>query len=43
MCNLCYVYRAVYRNNEIMLLDDPLSAVDAVVSRHLLDKYGNSI
>ncbi|XP_065902912.1 ATP-binding cassette sub-family C member 4-like isoform X2 [Dysidea avara] len=30
--------RAVYRDNDIMLLDDPLSAVDAAVSRHLFDR-----
>ena len=35
----CLVYRAVYRDSDIMLLDDPLSAVDATVSRHLFDKY----
>ncbi|XP_065887047.1 ATP-binding cassette sub-family C member 4-like isoform X2 [Dysidea avara] len=29
--------RAVYRDSDIMLLDDPLSAVDAAVSRHLFD------
>ena len=31
--------RAVYRDSDIMLLDDPLSAVDAAVSRHLFDGY----
>ncbi|XP_065914062.1 ATP-binding cassette sub-family C member 4-like isoform X2 [Dysidea avara] len=30
--------RAVYRNSDIMLLDDPLSAVDTTVSRHLFEK-----
>ena len=30
--------RAVYRNADIYLLDDPLSAVDAVVSRHIFDR-----
>ncbi|XP_065897571.1 ATP-binding cassette sub-family C member 4-like [Dysidea avara] len=30
--------RAVYRDSDIMLLDDPLSAVDAAVSRHLFDE-----
>ncbi|XP_065919842.1 ATP-binding cassette sub-family C member 4-like isoform X2 [Dysidea avara] len=30
--------RAVYRDSDIMLLDDPLSAVDAAVSRHLFDR-----
>ena len=36
---MCVVCRAVYRDSEIMLLDDPLSAVDAAVSRHLFDGY----
>ncbi|XP_065897567.1 ATP-binding cassette sub-family C member 4-like isoform X2 [Dysidea avara] len=30
--------RAVYRDSDIMLLDDPLSAVDAAVSTHLFDE-----
>ena len=30
--------RAVYRKAGIYLLDDPLSAVDAAVSRHIFDK-----
>ncbi len=30
--------RAVYRNADIYLMDDPLSAVDAKVSKHLFDK-----
>uniref|UniRef100_T1K6E5 ABC transporter domain-containing protein n=1 Tax=Tetranychus urticae TaxID=32264 RepID=T1K6E5_TETUR len=30
--------RAVYANSDIYFLDDPLSAVDAHVSRHLFDK-----
>ena len=29
----------MYRDSDIVLLDDPLSAVDAVVSRHLFDEY----
>ena len=33
-------YRAVYRNADIYLLDDPLSAVDAAVSRHIFDQWG---
>jgi ABC-type Fe3+/spermidine/putrescine transport system ATPase subunit len=31
--------RALYRNADIYLLDDPLSAVDAKVSKHLFEKY----
>ncbi len=35
--------RAVYANNDIYLLDDPLSAVDAHVGKHLFDKViGNT-
>ncbi len=30
--------RAVYSKPDICLLDDPLSAVDAAVSRHLFDR-----
>lgn len=30
--------RAVYSGAEIILMDDPLSAVDANVGRHLFDK-----
>lgn len=29
----------MYRQADVYLLDDPLSAVDAVVSRHIFDKY----
>ena len=39
--NLMYpvhICRAVYRDSDIILLDDPLSAVDAAVSRHLFDR-----
>ena len=32
-----YVSRAVYQDADIYLLDDPLSAVDAEVSRHLFE------
>ena len=41
-CGMCFIksvfYRAVYRNADVYLLDDPLSAVDAAVSRHIFDK-----
>ncbi len=30
--------RAVYQNNDIYLLDDPLSAVDSHVGKHIFDK-----
>ena len=30
--------RAVYQDNDVYLMDDPLSAVDAHVGRHLFDK-----
>ena len=36
---LCNVYfRAVYADADIYLMDDPLSAVDANVGRHLFEK-----
>ena len=31
--------RAVYHQADIYLLDDPLSAVDAAVAKHLFEKY----
>ena len=31
--------RAVYHDADIYLLDDPLSAVDVPVARHLFDEY----
>ena len=33
-----FVARAVYADADIYLLDDPLSAVDAEVGRHLYNK-----
>ena len=30
--------RAMYQDADIYLLDDPLSAVDAIVSRHLFQQ-----
>ena len=32
--------RAVYRDADLCLLDDPLSAVDASVQEHIFEKYG---
>jgi ABC-type Mn2+/Zn2+ transport system ATPase subunit len=31
--------RALYRDADIYLLDDPLSAVDVKVSKHLFERY----
>lgn len=31
--------RALYRNADIYLLDDPLSAVDVKVAHHIFDQY----
>ena len=31
--------RAVYREADVYLLDDPLSAVDTAVGKHLFEKY----
>lgn len=31
--------RAVYRDADIYLLDDPLSAVDTSVGKHLFDRF----
>ena len=33
------VSRAAYQDADIYLLDDPLSAVDAEVGRHLFEEY----
>ena len=35
---LFYVSRAVYKQADIYLLDDPLSAVDTHVGKHLFEK-----
>ena len=35
--------RALYFDADIYLLDDPLSAVDAAVGRHLFDRYTSHI
>lgn len=32
------IFRAVYQDADIYLLDDPLSAVDAEVGRHLFQQ-----
>lgn len=36
--NISSLARACYRNTDIYLLDDPLSAVDAHVGAHMFDK-----
>ena len=39
MCKLFFKsFRAVYADADIYVMDDPLSAVDADVGRHLFDK-----
>ena len=35
--------RALYRDADIYLMDDPLSAVDVKVSKHLFEKYAEGI
>ena len=32
-------FRAVYKDADIYIMDDPLSAVDASVGRHLFNQY----
>lgn len=34
----CVYFRAVYQDADIYLLDDPLSAVDAEVGKHLFEE-----
>ena len=36
--NVFSISRAVYRNADIYLLDDPLSAVDTKVGKHIFEK-----
>jgi len=35
---MCPNFRAIYKQADIYLLDDPLSAVDTKVGRHLIEK-----
>ena len=36
--NILY-FRALYRNADICLMDDPLSAVDSAVAEHIFEKF----
>lgn len=36
-------FRAVYQDADIYLLDDPLSAVDAEVGRHLFEEWAENV
>lgn len=38
LLNCVCVFRAVYQDADVYLLDDPLSAVDAEVGKHLFEK-----
>lgn len=38
LCVRLCVFRAVYQDADVYLLDDPLSAVDAEVGKHLFEK-----
>lgn len=38
-CLVCVCGRAVYQDADIYLLDDPLSAVDAEVGKHLFEQW----
>lgn len=33
--------RAIYHDADIFILDDPLSAVDVAVAKHIFDRYNN--
>ncbi len=35
--------RALYRDADIYLLDDPLSAVDVKVSKHLFERFVDDV
>lgn len=34
--------RAIYHDADIFILDDPLSAVDVAVAKHIFDRYNNN-
>ena len=37
------ICRALYQGGDIFLLDDPLSAVDVKVGKHIFERYGDSL
>ena len=36
--DILFLFRAVYYDADIYLMDDPLSAVDSIVGRHIFDE-----
>ena len=35
------VFRALYQDRKVYLMDDPLSAVDAKVGKHIFNEYAS--
>ena len=38
-CFITFFYSAIYRDADIYIFDDPLSALDTQVGRHVFEKY----